>query len=160
MSTTRRKGKAYRPIITKHPLMRVLPPAPAAASALLMTRFRSALRMIEAGQHPGADEWRELADVINTLEMLVNMSELDHDEVMPCVDQAIKGMAEAAIRWRAGEPLRLDQAGLNAVRDALAIYEQCLAGLSGATMAQARRETDRRINAVRRGKRDDRVIAV
>lgn len=144
-----RKRSAYRakPVIT-NPLA-AMQPAPLAERERLMARFRSSLHTIAAGSHPGEAEWRDLSDAINTVETLTLIQrKLLIDEVMPAVRIATDAMVAAALRFKAGQGMRLDGAGLEALRDVLAIYEQCLEGLTEREMAQAQAETQRRVNAL------------
>lgn len=87
--------------------------------------------------------------MINTVETLTLIQrKLLIDEVMPAVRTATDAMVAAALRFKAGHGMRLDGAGLEALREVLAIYEQCLEGLTEREMAQAQAETQRRVNAL------------
>jgi hypothetical protein len=102
----------------------------------VMLRFTTALQEMVAGRHPGEAEWRDLSDAINTTETLaLHLHKLDPAEVMPTVNAAIAAMVAAANRFKAGQRMRLDAPGLQALRDVLAIYEQCLEGLTEREMA-------------------------
>lgn len=128
-------------------------PAPKAARDQVLLRFATALQEIAAGRHPGVKEWQDLSDMINTTETLaLHLHKLDPAEVMPTVNAAIAGMVGAAQRFRAGQGMRLDGAGLEALRDVLAIYAQCLEGLTEREMWQAQAETQRRVNNLLRSK--------
>lgn len=148
MTNRKRKGKRHRPFLQTNPLAYIAP-APKADRDALMLRFNSALDALARQQHPGEEEWRLVADAINTVETLVDpMGRLLHDEVMPSVDRAIKGMGDAARRFREGKSMRLSADGLEAVRDVIAVYQQCLDGLTGAEMDEARHRTQLRVNAL------------
>ena len=144
-----RKRSAYRPRpVLVNPLA-AMQPAPLAERERLMARFRSSLHTIAAGSHPGEEEWRDLSDAINTVETLaLHQRKLLAEEVMPTVTACIAAMVGAANRFKAGQGMRLDGAGLEALRDVLAIYEQCLEGLTEREMALAQAETQRRVNAL------------
>ncbi|WP_337878407.1 hypothetical protein [Caldimonas sp.] len=119
----------------------------------VMARFLTALDAMVRGEHPGIDEWRDLSDAINTVETLcLHQHKLVPQEVMPTIDAAIKGMVEAAQRYKAGQGMRLSGEGLQALRDVLAIYEQCCEELTEHEMAQAQAETQRRVHALLRSK--------
>lgn len=148
-----KRRKAYRPKPVINPLT-ALSPAPAEKRERVMARFRSSLETIARGSHPGAVEWRDLADACNLVEALtLHMGRLVPDEVLPSVAAAVQSMKEAAHRYSDGGALRLDARGLEALRDVLAIYEQCLEGLTEREIEQARAETERRILAIRRSKK-------
>jgi hypothetical protein len=155
----RRKGKAYRPTdVLVNPLLAILP-APKADQTAVLLGFHTSLRMLAAGESPTASEWRSLADAINTVETLVTMRELSHDEVMPSVDLAIQAMAAAVKAARAGEGMQLHGGGLDAVRDVVGIYEQALEALPGLVMSRARALTEKRIRDYRlKGATDVEVV--
>ena len=144
-----RKRSPYRPkpVIT-NPLA-LMRPASKAQRDCVMGQFLSSLDTMARGSHPGEEEWRSLSDACNTIETLaLHLGKLDAAEVMPTVNAAIAGMVGAANRFRAGQGMRLDGAGLEALRDVLAIYAQCLEGLTEHEMSQAQAETQRRVNAL------------
>lgn len=162
MGTTKRPRKAYRP----RPAYAVSPelylrPMPEAERERLMLVFRSAVHAMAACQHPGEAEWRDLSDAINTVETLVLMRELDQTDAMPAVNAAIAAMVSAANRFKAGQGMRLDGQGLDAIRTVLGIYEACCEGLTGAKMAQAGKLTAQRIQQeLARRRNDATVVAV
>ena len=87
----------------------------------VMARFLTALDAMVRGEHPGIEEWRDLSDAINTVETLcLHQHKLVPQEVMPTINAAIKGMVEAAHRYKAGQGMRLSGEGLQALRDVLA----------------------------------------
>ena len=141
-----RKRSAYRPKpVLLNPLA-AMQPAPKAQRDAVMLRFTTALQEIASGRHPGEAEWRDLSDAINTVETLaLHLRKLEPSEVMPTVN--------AAKRFQAGQGMRVDGPGLEALRDVLAIYEQCMEGLTEREMSQAQAETQRRVNALLRSKK-------
>lgn len=148
-----RKRSAYRPKpVLLNPLA-AMQPAPKAQRDAVMLRFTTALQEIASGRHPGEAEWRDLSDAINTVETLaLHLHKLQPVEVMPTVNSAIAAMVGAAKRFQAGQGMRVDGPGLEALRDVLAIYQQCLEGLTEREMSQAQAETQRRVNALLRSK--------
>lgn len=146
-----RKRSRYRPRpVLADPLL-MLTPAPKIDRDALMLRFLTALETIAGGSHPGEAEWRDLADAINTVETLaVTLGKLVPAEVMPTVNAAIAAMVGAANRYRAGQGMRVDGPGLQALRDVMAIYGQCLDQLTGREMAVAGQMTAARVRALQR----------
>lgn len=146
-----KKRSAYRPRASHpNPLMRLMP-APQAKSAQLIARFDSALYAMTHGRHPGLDEWADLSDAINTVETLaVHSRKLPAAETMPLVNDAIKAMVGAANRHKAGHGMRLDGAGIAAIRAVIDIYAQCLQLLTEREMADAQAETQRRLDEIRK----------
>lgn len=114
--------------------------------------FYTALELIARGQHPGEAEWRDLADVVNHVETLMLAGHLLREEVEPMVAAGTAAMAAAARRWQAGHGVRLDAAGLQAMRELLAAYEACAAELAPEVMEAARRLTADRIRAYHAGR--------
>lgn len=145
-----RKRSSYRPRAVISDPLSLMRPAGKQQRDLLMARYLAAVEMISRGKHPGPQEWRDLSDVINTVETLaVCLRKLEVDEVMPSVNAAIAAMVDAARRYEAGKGMRFDAQGLEAVRDVIAMYGQCLDGLTEREMAMARAETELRIKAYR-----------
>lgn len=154
-----RKRSTYRPRPVNLNPLGFLQPATAEQCASLMGRFLTALDAMARGEHPGEAEWRDLSDAVNTVEtMALHLRMLDAAEVMPTVNAAIAGMVEAARRHQAGQRMGLNGAGLQALRDIVGIYEQCLNGYTAHEMAKAQAETQRRFNEILRGKRDERTV--
>lgn len=149
-----RKRSNYRPKpVLLNPLA-AMQPAPKEQRDRVMGQFLSSLDTMARGSHPGEEEWRSLSDAINTVETLaLHLHKLQPVEVMPTVNAAIAAMVGAAKRFQAGQGMRVDGPGLEALRDVLAIYEQCLQGLTEREMSQAQAETQRRVNALLRSKK-------
>ena len=147
-----KRRKAYRQKPVVNPLT-ALSPMPNAKRDLVMGRFLSSLDTMARGSNPNAVEWRDMADLCNLVDTLaLQMGRLIPDEVMPSVQTATQSMKEAARRYRESDVMRLDAAGLEALRDVIAIYEQCLKGLTEREIEQARAETERRVREIRRSK--------
>lgn len=144
-----RKRSAYRPrAVISDPLSLLRPADPQRRNAVLL-RFLSSLDSMARGSHPGEAEWRDLSDAINTVETLaLSLRKLEASEVMPVVNAAIAAMVGAANRFKAGQGMRLDAPGLQALRDVVDVYRQCLEGLTEREMALAQAETQRRVNAL------------
>lgn len=119
-----------------------------------MGQFLSSLDTMVRGSHPGEEEWKSLSDAVNTIETLaLHMHKLQPAEVMPTVNAAIAAIVSAAKRFQAGHGMRLDAPGLQSFRDVLAIYEQCLEGLTEREMALAQAETQRRMHQLLHSKK-------
>lgn len=155
-----RKHSTRRPRALINPLTR-MSPAPKSKRDRVMLSFHTALESMVSGRHPGEEEWRSLSDAVNSIETLVGMGKLLDHEVMPMVDAAIAAMVGAAKRYRAGNGMRLDGVGMEAMRRIIDVYDQCLIGFTEAEMAEAQHRTQERLNAIWRAKKmPDGVIAV
>jgi len=140
-----RKRSAYRPKpIMTNPLAYLTPAAASDAQALMLV-FYTALESLAAGQNPGVDEWRSLADACNTLETLVSIGTLQHDEIMPMIRRAADAMTLASRCYHDGKAMRIDGAGLEALRDVVDAYRQCIETLTAREMFLAQIETGRRV---------------
>ena len=62
----------------------------------------------------------------------------------------VECLVGAANRFKAGKGMRLDALGLQALRDVVEVYRQCLVTLTEREMAQAQQETQRRVHALPR----------
>lgn len=153
MGKSKKPRKAYvAKFVDPDPLARLRKATPA-ERAKIMTRFYSALHEVTNGAAPDRPEWRDLSDAINTVETLaLALRKLVPAEVMPTINAAIEGMVFAAQRLNAGQPMRLSGRGIQALRDVLAIYDQCLLELTYAEMAHAQAETERRLLAAKTSK--------
>lgn len=142
-----RKRSRYRPrAVISNPLTLIQPPT-REQKAVVMLIFLTALDAMANGDHPGVEEWRSLSDAVNCIETLaLHFGKLDPAEVMPVINRAIEGMVKASKRFKAGQGMRFDAAGLQALREVVDIYGQCLDGFTAHEMAQAQAETQRRIN--------------
>lgn len=147
-----KRRKVYRPKPVINPLT-ALSPMPKAKRDIVMGRFRSSLDTMARGSNPNAVEWRDMADLCNLVDTLaLQMGRLIPEEVIPSVKAATESMKQAARRYRESDVMRLDAAGLEALRDVISIYEQCLEGLTQREIEQARAETERRVREIRRSK--------
>lgn len=163
MTASKKKPrKAYRPRAYLLNPMAAFYPVPQSERDRLMTTFYSAVEAMTKGTHPGEEDWRQLADAINTIEtMATHTGNLPPEGVMPAVDAAIAAMAAAARRYRAGQGMRLDAAGIQAIRTVLDLYGQCLEQLTEREMSAARSATEvrlRKIYDTRRG--EENVVMV
>lgn len=125
-----------------------------------LTRMHSGLEAMEKAPSPTTDDWRVVSDAVNLMETLVNNSpwlDCDGDPVeitdaSGLLSDAVTAMAMAGKRHKAGGNIRLDGAGIQAVRSVLADYGDLLDALPARTMIKAHQETERRIHEMLAGK--------
>lgn len=145
--------KKYRPrAVLLNPLAAFAPMAKDKRDRVMLS-YRTALRAIEAGSHPGPAEWRDMADLVNLLETMVFQGKLLRAEVLPHVLVANDAMRAAAARWTAGKGMRMDGPGLSALRELLDMQEQVLEGFTEREIELAVAETRRIILAIQRDKK-------
>jgi len=129
-----RKRSKYKPkpVIT-NPLV-LLQPAKREQQQKLLMRALSALESITQCREPSVEDWRDLSDIVNVVEVAADRGNLKHEEVMPSVNAAIEAMCEAHDRFNAGKPMRMSGAGINALRALIQVYAELLNGLTGFEM--------------------------
>jgi hypothetical protein len=142
MSRNKKPRKAYRPKpVIQNPLV-FLQPAVQADQTRLLNRAYSALDCMVNGKDPRPEEWRDCADVVNVIEtMALHTGQLAADEVRDDVLTASESMRAAERRFKAGQGLRLDGPGIQAMREVLDVYAQALGGLTAMEMERVFAET-------------------
>lgn len=127
-------------------------PTPADKQLYQLTRMYSSLRAIEQDKQPTTEDWRLCSDAVNLLETLVT-SGLYQDGSGLLTD-AVNALANAGRRHLVhGGAIRLDGAGIQAVRAVLEDYAAALEQLPHRTMVQCHRATELRISEIHAGKR-------
>ena len=155
-----KKRTAYRPrALLANPLSRMAK-APKHKVDRVLSMFMLALDSMVRGSNPSVDDWRTISDVINSIEtMALGQGKLVPSEVMPTINASIAAMVRAKDRFQAGQGMRLDGAGAEAIRSVIDFYAQCLEGFTEYEIAQAQAETQRRVNALlRRPKAGHQVV--
>jgi hypothetical protein len=149
----RKRGKRKPRVVFNDPLAIFRPLAKEKRDAV-MTRYLSALESVATGSAPTVEELKDLSDVINVCETLVqSMGRMDGKEVGPLVEEGVEAIVEAAGRYRAGKAIRMSGKGLEAVRVLIDIYGQCLERLSEQEMTMATEITCRRLEQIQRQRR-------
>ena len=157
-------------------------PLPESYRVHQLTRTHQGLEAMEKAPQPNTDDWRVVSDAVNIMETLITSGELFETKIDPetgdaykapipgmwygCDQQpvhitdasgllsdAVTAMALAGKRHKAGGNIRLDGAGIQAVRGVLADYGDMLEALPARTMIKAHRETERRIHEILAGKK-------
>jgi hypothetical protein len=154
-----------------------------------LTRMHQGLEAMEKAPTPTTEDWRVVSDAVNLMETLVNNgsffetkedSETGETRQVPIpghwhgcdgepveitdasglLADAVTAMAMAGKRHRAGGNIRLDGAGIQAVRAVLEDYRDLLEVLPARTMIKAHRETERRIHEILAGKKKPHDVEV
>jgi hypothetical protein len=126
-----------------------------------LTRMHGGLEAMEKAPAPTTDDWRVVSDAVNIMETLINNGPwLDRDgepveitDASGLLNDAITALAMAGNRHKAGGNIRMDGAGIQAVRAVLEDYSDLLEVLPARTMIKAHRETERRIHEILTGKK-------
>ena len=133
-----------------------------------LTRMHGGLEAMEKAPAPTTDDWRVVSDAVNIMETLVNNGpwlDCDGDPVeitdaSGLLQDAVTAMAMAGKRHKDGGNIRLDGAGIQAVRGVLADYSDLLEALPARTMIKAHRDTERRIHEILAGKKQPHDVTV
>lgn len=126
-----------------------------------LTRMHGGLESMEKAPAPTTDDWRVVSDAVNLMETLVingpwrdcDGDPVDVTDANGLLQDAVTAMAMAGKRHKNGGNIRLDGAGIQAVRAVLEDYSDMLEVLPARTMIKAHRETERRIHEILAGKK-------
>lgn len=143
-------------------------PLPESHRVHQLTRMHSGLDAMEKAPQPTTDDWRVVSDAVNIMETLVengpwpdcNGDLVEITDASGLLSDAVTAMAMAGKRHKAGGNIRLDGAGIQAVRGVLADYADMLDALPARTMIKAHRETERRIHEILVGKKKPHDVTV
>ena len=117
-----------------------------------LTRMYQGLHSIETAPAPTTDDWQVVSDAVNLMETLVVDMKVCEDASGLLMD-AITGLALAGKRSMAGGAIRMDGAGIQAVRAVLSDYKELINVLSSRTMIRCHRLTEKRLHDLLDGKR-------
>jgi hypothetical protein len=127
-------------------------PLPVAHRTHQLTMMYGGLNAMETAPAPTTDDWRVVSDAINLMETLVVEMKVCEDSSGLLMD-AITALAVAGKRNRAGGTIRMDGAGIQAVRALLSDYANLLEVLPARTMIRCHRLTEKRLHDLLDGKR-------
>ena len=117
-----------------------------------LTRMYEGLAAMETAPAPTTDDWRVVSDAVNLMETLIKTMKICEDESGLLMD-AITALAMAGRRNLAGGAIRLDGAGIEAVRAILQDYAGLLEVLPARTMIRCHRLTEQRIHDIMAGRK-------
>lgn len=149
----RRISRAPKPTYTMLDEMMASPKEPTlpATRRHQLTRMWEGLHTIELAASPTTDDWRVCSDAVNLMETLIGMGEVDDSSGL--LIDAITALALAGRRHMSGAEIRLDAAGIHAVRAILEDYAAVLEQLPARTMVSCHRKTERRLREILAGKK-------
>jgi uncharacterized protein YyaL (SSP411 family) len=127
-------------------------PLPLSYRTHQLTRMYEGLAAMEKGANPTTDDWRVVSDAVNLMETLIEAMKVCEDASGLLMD-AITALAMAGRRNLAGGAIRLDGAGIQAVRAILEDYAALLDVLPARTMIRCHRLTEKRLHDLLDGKR-------
>ena len=126
-----------------------------------LTRMWQGLAALETAPAPNTDDWRVCSDAVNMLETLVTRGPwlacdgtmVDIADTSGLLQDAIAALAMAGRRGLQGKTLRLDGAGIIAVRAVLEDYAMVLETLPARSMVRCHRLTEQRIADILAGRK-------
>jgi hypothetical protein len=117
------------------------------------------LAALEKSPEPTMANWQVVSDAVNLMETLTVEMQLCEDTSGLLMD-AITALAMAGRRNLAGGAIRLDGAGIQAVRAILEDYAAMLDVLPARTMIRCHRLTEQRLHEIFDGKRKPHDVLV
>lgn len=146
-----------RPLFDPFASLRPLPPEKVKSD---MDRNYSALDAMATTVGTSDTQWIELSDVVNTVEMLIEMGEIDGEHAA-VTQVAITAMTDTMRRHvDHGEPMRMGAQEVQVMRDVLTLYHACLERKTWMVIYKAQKACTERINrkmAESRRKREEMV---
>jgi hypothetical protein len=126
-------------------------PLPVAHRTHQLTRMYNGLAAMEQGASPTTDDWQVVSDAVNLMETLIETMKVCEDASGLLMD-AITALAMAGRRNLSGGAIRLDGAGILAVRAILEDYADILDVLPARVMIRCHRLTEKRLHELMAGK--------
>jgi hypothetical protein len=117
------------------------------------------LAALEKSPEPKMTDWQVVSDAVNLMETLTVEMQVCEDTSGLLMD-AITALAMAGRRNLAGGAIRLDGAGIQAVRAILEDYAALLDVLPARTMIRCHRLTEQRLHEIFDGKRKPHDVLV
>jgi hypothetical protein len=127
-------------------------PLPLESRTHQLLRMYQGLHSMETSPEPTTDDWRVVSDAVNLMETLIVEMQVCEDSGGLLMD-AITGLALAGKRNMAGGTIRMDGAGIQAVRALLRDYADLLEVLPARVMIRCHRLTEKRLHDLLDGKR-------
>ena len=123
-----------------------------------LTRMWSGLAALETSAEPTRDDWAVCSDAVNLMETLILTNKVEDGGNL--LMDAITALAQAGQRSFAGKPIRLDGAGIQAVRAILEDYSMVLESLPARTMIHCHRLTEQRLQGILKGRKQAHDVIV
>jgi hypothetical protein len=124
-----------------------------------LTKMYDGLAALEKSPEPKMTDWQVVSDAVNLMETLTVEMQVCEDTSGLLMD-AITALAMAGRRNLAGGAIRLDGAGIQAVRAILEDYAALLDALPARTMIRCHRLTEQRLHEIFDGKRKPHDVLV
>ena len=123
-----------------------------------LTRMWSGLAALETADEPTKDDWAVCSDAVNLMETLIEHGKVEDNNNL--LFDAIRALAEAGQRSFAGKSIRLNGAGIQAVRAILEDYSMVLESLPARTMIHCHRLTEKRLHQIMKGQTQSHDVSI
>lgn len=135
-------------------------PLPQAYITHQLTRMYGGLHSLETAPEPTSDDWMVCADAVNLMETLVDDMQICEDS-SGLLKDAVNSLALASKRSKQGFPIRLDAAGIQAVRSVLTDYSSLINTLPARVMIRCHRLTEIKLQNIlnKTPRKDDLIIS-
>jgi hypothetical protein len=134
-------------------------PMPKAKQRYQLTRMYEGLRSMETAPEPTIDDWRVVSDAVNLMETLIYEMKICED-TNGLLKDATDALEAAGNRSINGKGIRLDAAGITAVRSILEDYASIMEIVPYRTMINCHRLTEKRLWAIVDGKRKPQHVTI
>lgn len=144
-----RPAAKWRPMFTHVDVLMAstTDPLPLSWRQTQLTAMHMGLAAMARGADPTGKDWMDVTDTVNLLNTLRQQG-LAHDP-HGVIDAASDALAAAARRHlEHGQTMRLTGAGIQACRDAIAVWADCLEQLPARTVIETYARTERRIHQI------------
>lgn len=112
-------------------------------------KMRDSLAALKLDPVPSVEDWRRLSDMVNMVVTLRDIGEMvDADALLA---DACEAMVKASDRFKAGQPLRFDGLGVQAMSALFEDFAEAVSVLPARTMIRCHRLTTKRMQAIRKG---------
>lgn len=118
----------------------------------MLTLMWDGFAMMTTGDAPEERHWTVVSDCVNMMETIIRLGWAEDSGLL---DEAIAALKGAVRRFKEGKGLRLDAAGIKAIKAILTDFEEVLASASARNMRYAHNVTERSIwNRIHGGSAD------
>lgn len=123
-------------------------------------KMGESLAALKLDPSPNVKDWRRLSDMVNMVHTLCDMGEMLDSHAL--LGDVFEAMVKASDRYKAGQPLRFDGPGVQAMDALYQDFAAAVSVLPARTMIRCHRLTVKRLQAIRKGQQkvSGRVVAI
>ena len=123
-------------------------------------KMADSMAALKLDPSPDVEDWRRLSDMVNMVHTLCDMGEMVDSQAL--LADVCEAMVKASDRYKAGQALRFDGPGVQAMDALFQDFSEAVSVLSARTMIRCHRLTVKRLQAIRKGQQkvSGRVVAI